>query len=260
MATLGSALRLAVGTLTVLPTGAVTVDRPTARWAMLLAPVAVVPLGLLVAVATAASERLGWPDLVVGLVGVAALALGTRALHLDGLADTVDGLGAGWDRERALAVMRRGDVGPMGVVALVVVLGVQAATAGALVVDGASAVGLGVLVCCSRAALVVACRAGVPAARPTGLGAAVAGTVPRGEAVAVQVVVAGVLAWVWAWRGGSWEAGVLTAVAAVAAAGLVVAWCGRRCGGVTGDVMGASVEVALTVLLLGACATGGWAG
>ena len=48
---------------------------------------------------------------------VAVLAFGTRAMHLDGLADTVDGLGSGWDRERALAIMARGDVGPMGVVA-----------------------------------------------------------------------------------------------------------------------------------------------
>ena len=259
MAPLAAALRLAVGTLTVLPTGPVTVDRATARGAMLLAPVAVLPLGLLVALATGAAERLGWPLLVVGLVGVAALALGTRALHLDGLADTVDGLGSGWDRERALAVMQRGDVGPMGVVALVVVLGVQAAAMGALVTDMASALALGVLVCCSRCALAVACRVGVAAARPTGLGAAVAGSVPVAAAVAVQALVAVVIAGLWTWRGGGWAAGLLTAVAAAGAAALLVGWCGRRLGGVTGDVLGAVIEVALTVLLLGACATGGWA-
>src|SRR5919107_5434326 len=142
---------------------------------MLLAPLAVLPLGLLTAGLTAAGVALGWPGLVVGLVAVAGLALATRALHLDGLADTVDGLGASWDRARALEVMRRGGVGPMGAVALVLVLGVQAAAIGALVSGWSSALGLGALVCCSRAVLAVVCRRGVPAARTSGLGAAVAG-------------------------------------------------------------------------------------
>lgn len=252
------ALRLAVGTLTVLPTGAVTVDARTARGAMLLGPLAVLPLGLLAAGVTAAGAALGWPGLVVGLLGLAALALGTRALHLDGLADTVDGLGAGWDRERALTVMRRGDVGPMGAVALVLVLGVQASALGAAVHGWPSALGVGVLVCGSRCALAVVCRRGVPAARPSGLGAAVAGTVPPVAALAVGVGLAVVLALLWALLGGLWWAGALTALAALAAAALLTGWCVRRLGGVTGDVMGAGVEVSLTVLLLGACAVGGW--
>ena len=60
---------------------------------------------------------------------VATLALTTRALHLDGLADTFDGLGAAGSTERALAIMKRGDIGPMGAVALIVVLGVTAIAA-----------------------------------------------------------------------------------------------------------------------------------
>ncbi|GAA1844873.1 adenosylcobinamide-GDP ribazoletransferase [Microlunatus capsulatus] len=255
---LGPALRLAVGTLTVLPTGAVTVDRATARGAMLLAPLAVVPLALAAALVTGVAAALDLPATAVGLLGVAVLALGTRALHLDGLADTVDGLGTGWDRARALDVMRRGDVGPMGVVALVLVLGLQAVAAGALVDGWADALGLAVLVCASRAALVVVCRAGVPAARPSGLGAAVAGTVPTALAAAVWVVVAALLALTWVLRGGAPLGGLLTAALALAAAALLVTWCRRRLGGVTGDVMGAVVEVTLTVLLLGATATGGW--
>ena len=250
----GAALRLAVGTLTVLPTGAVTVDRPTARTAMLVAPLAVVPLGLLAGGLTWLGAALGWPDLASGLVVVTALALGTRALHLDGLADTVDGLGCGGDPERALAVMRRGDVGPMGAVALVLVLGLQAACLGALVSGWRSAVAVAVLVCCSRAALAVGCRTGVPAARPGGLGAAVAGTVPVTAAVLTWVAVAGVLVLTWPLLGGGRSAGLLTAGIAGAAALLLVGWCRRRLGGVTGDVLGASVEVTLTVLLLGAAA------
>lgn len=258
-APLGAALRLAVGTLTVLPTGAVTVDRATARGAMLLAPVAVVPLALAAALVTGVGAALALPATAVGLLAVAVLALGTRALHLDGLADTVDGLGTGWDRGRALEVMRRGDIGPMGVVALVLVLGLQAVAAGALVHGWATALGLAVLVCVSRAALAVVCRVGVPAARPSGLGAAVAGTVPVAAATASWLLVAGALTLTWWLLGGSPVAGPPTAALALAAAALLVGWCRRRLGGVTGDVMGAAVEVTLTVLLLGAAATGGWA-
>jgi adenosylcobinamide-GDP ribazoletransferase len=243
----------------VLPTGAVTVDRATARGAMLLAPLAVLPLGLLTAGLTAAGVALDWPGLLVGLVAVAGLALATRALHLDGLADTVDGLGASWDRKRALEVMRRGDVGPMGAVALVLVLGIQAAAIGALVTEWSSALGLGALVCCSRAVLAVVCRHGVPAARTSGLGAAVAGSVPPAAAAAVGLLVAAVLALLWAGLGGLWWAGLLTGLAALVVGVLLVGWCVHRLGGVTGDVMGAAVEVTLTVLLLGACAVGGWA-
>ncbi len=253
-----AALRLAVGTLTVLPTGAVTVDRPTARGAMLVAPVAVLPLGLLTALLAGLGTALALPGPAVGLLVVAGLALGTRALHLDGLADTVDGLGTGWDRERALEVMRRGDVGPMGVVALVLVLGLQTVAAGSVATGWASALGLGLLVCCSRAALTVVCRSGVPAARPSGLGAAVAGTVPAVALAFSWLVVAVLLGLAWSLLGGAWEAGAVTAALGLVAAALLVRWCTGRLGGVTGDVMGAAVEVTLTVLLLGAAAAGGW--
>lgn len=226
---------------------------------MLLGPVAVVPLALVAALVGGAGAALALPGSAVGLLVVAALALGTRALHLDGLADTVDGLGAGWDRERALEVMRRGDVGPMGVVALVLVLGLQAVAAGSVVTGWTTALGLAVLVCCSRAALAVVCRTGVPAARASGLGAAVAGTVPVAAAAVVWLGVGALLALTWALLGGSVVGGLVSALLALTAAGLLVGWCRRRLGGVTGDVMGAAVEVTLTVLLLGAAATGGWA-
>ncbi|WP_375424549.1 adenosylcobinamide-GDP ribazoletransferase [uncultured Friedmanniella sp.] len=253
LATARTGLRLAVGTLTVLPTGHIDrVDRSVARWAMLLGPLAVVPLALLAGAVSWLADGLDWPRAVAGLVTVATLALGTRALHLDGLADTVDGLGSGWNRERALEVMRRGDVGPMGVVALVLVLGVQAGVIGSLDGGWKSAVAVAVLVCCSRAALSVVCVQGVRAARPEGLGAAVAGSVPVRWAVATWLVVGGALALVWSLLSTGVLDGVLVAFVALIAVSTLVAWCVHRLGGVTGDVMGACVELALTVMLLGA--------
>ena len=171
-------LRLAGGFLSVLPVRPVDdPTRGTAGRAMALAPVAVVPLALVAGAVVWLAQLAVLPPAVRAVLVVGTLALGTRAMHLDGLADTVDGLGASWDRTRALEVMRRGDVGPMGAVALVVVLGLQAAGLAALPGDVPGAIAVVLLVCASRGVLVLACRRGVPAARPDGLGRVVASSV-----------------------------------------------------------------------------------
>lgn len=246
-------IRLAVGTLTVLPVGRVgTIDRRVSRAAMLLAPLAVAWLAVVAAGAGWLTARLGWPPLLCGLVCVGALTVGTRALHLDGLADTVDGLGSGRDRDSALAVMRRGDIGPMGVVALVLVLAAQSSAAGTLLGSWRGALELAALICCSRAALALGCRHGVPAARPDGLGATVAGAVPGWAAVLTWVVVGGVLVSLRVWSGEPAWLGVLSVAVAALLVVALVRHCERRLGGVTGDVMGAAVEVAFTALVLSA--------
>ena len=172
MSALSDGLRLAVGTLTALrvpPPRAV--DPPVARAAMLLAPVAVLPLGIGAALLGGMHPWLGLSPLVAAGLAVAAVALGSRGLHLDGLADTADGLGSGYDRSRALDIMRRGNTGPMGVAAITLVLLIQVAAAAALLARPWGFVTVGVLVCVSRTALYPACVAGVPSARPSGCSA-----------------------------------------------------------------------------------------
>lgn len=246
-------LRLAVGLLTVVPVRPPEViGRREARSAMLLAPLAVLPVALAAGLVGWLAVWLGLPGPLAGLLAVAALALGTRAMHLDGLADTTDGLGAGMDAARALDIMRRGDIGPMGTVALILALGMQAVAAGAILGRPFGWLQLTILVCFSRAALAFGCAAGLPAARPDGLGALVAGSVP------VAAAVVSCLAWLAVAAGAGFLAGqpvwlplVASVVAAVACCWLV-ARCVRRFGGITGDVLGALVEVAATVLLVGA--------
>ena len=63
---------------------------------------------------------------------VALWAALTGGLHLDGLADSCDGLGGGWSRERALSIMRDARSGPYGVTAIVLVLGLKAAALASL--------------------------------------------------------------------------------------------------------------------------------
>lgn len=245
------ALRLAVGTLTAVPVlPPRQVDSDVARRAMLLAPLATVPLAVLACAVVLLGDVIGLPPLLTATLAVGSVALGTRGMHLDGLADTADGLGASYNRERALDVMRTGDVGPMGAAALVLVLLAQvAALAGATAAGhGVFAAAVGVLA--GRLVLGVCCLRMVPAARPGGLGAAVAGSTPIwqvGLAVTVGAVVAalgGVVAGVAPWRG------VLAVLLALLASGTVLWRCVRRLGGITGDVLGACVEAATLGALL----------
>jgi len=222
---------LATGTLTALPVRPPSsVDRPTARTAMLLAPVAVLPLGVLVASVVWLGGLLPVPPLAVAALAVGLLAAGSRALHWDGLSDVADGLTASYDRERSLQVMKSGASGPAGTVALVVVLLLQAAALAAYVGAWPGAVLAGLLVCLSRCALWIVCCTRVPPARPDGLGHLYTGTVP------VPVAVLG---------------GLLLSVVGGLVVLLVVRRTTTRFGGVTGDVMGAAIELALATTLLG---------
>ena len=106
---------LATGTLTAVrvpPPG--RVDRTVAGLAMVLAPVAALPLGVAAAVVVLLGDLVGLPPFAMAYVVLLALALGTRAFHWDGLADTADGLTASYSPERSLEVMRTGPVGPAG--------------------------------------------------------------------------------------------------------------------------------------------------
>jgi len=247
------AWRLSVGTLTALRVGhPSTVDRRVAGGAMLLAPLAVVPLGVLVGLIGWGGRELELSPLAVAAVAVGALALGSRALHLDGLSDVADALTASYDRERSLEVMKGGTSGPAGSAALVVVLGVQAASLAAVLSMPRGPVVAGFLVCASRAILAVTCARGVPAARGNGLAATYAGTVPRAVAAVTWVVVTASSVAILEWAGLDWWRGLVAAVAALAVGAALTHRCVRRFGGVTGDVFGAAIEVSLATMLLGA--------
>jgi adenosylcobinamide-GDP ribazoletransferase len=245
------AWRLAIGTLTAVPVPPPErVDRRVAGTAMVIAPLAAVPLGTLVTLVVVAGHACDLPPLVVALLAVGALAAGNRGFHLDGLSDTVDGLAAAHDRERSLAVMKTGTSGPAGTVAVVIVLGLQAAALATLVGSWEGALLAGLAVCASRAALVVCCARGVPAARADGLGVTYTQTVPRPVAATVWVLAAVALAGAGLLADLPWWRGPVAAGVALLVVGVLVRHTTRRFGGVTGDVFGAAVEFALAGLLV----------
>ena len=246
-------LRLAVGTLTAIPVPPPRrVDRRVAGRAMTLAPLVVLPFALSLLVLHGLGAPAGAPAPVLAVLALVVLVLGTRAMHLDGLADTADGLSASYDRERALEVMRRGDIGPSGVAAVTLVLLLDAATLASLLPSLRGSVLAVVALVSSRQLLAWACARPVPPARADGLGATVAGSVtPAGWALSTAMT-AVLAAGVGLAADLAWWAGPVVLAAAVTGGALVLRRAVVRLGGITGDVLGAVVEVALAAGLTAA--------
>jgi adenosylcobinamide-GDP ribazoletransferase len=249
----GDALRFAFGTLTVVPVRVHRWDRGAARAGMAVAPSVGLAVGAGAGAAGALLHVLGASPLLAAVGAVAVPAVLTRGLHLDGLADTADGLGSGKPAGQALDIMKRSDIGPFGVVTLLLVLLAQVAALTACYGDGwrygaTCAVAAAVL---GRTAMTLATRRGVPAARPGGLGAAVAEVLPARAAFAIAALCTGLAALAGTAFGGlTWLRFLTAAALAACCAELLLRRCRTRFGGVTGDVFGALCETATTATLL----------
>ena len=251
--------RVALSLFTVIPAGApAELDETAAVRAVYWLPAVGLLLGVVAAglmVCVEASGAGGPRRLLGGVLAVAVLALLTGGLHLDGLADTADGLGSRRPAAEALAIMRRPDTGPLGVATLLLVVLIQVTALGTVPrgLDGAGALVLAVVT--GRVAVLLA--TGGPAARPGGLGALVAGRTSararRAGLAALVVAAAGtgfglggvglggvVLAGRW----------LLATAAGLLAAGLLRRTARRRLGGMTGDVFGATIELTTAIVLL----------
>jgi len=238
MARMRDGLVLAVGTLTRLPVPAPrSVDRRTAGIAMSVAPVIGAGLGAVCALPLLIPAT-GTTRLLTALLAVTLLAWCTRALHLDGLADTMDALGSGKPAAQALEIARKSDIGPFGVIGIVLVIGIDATALSTLSYWAAV-----LAIAISRTALVIGTCA-APAARADGLGAAVARSVPVLVAAAWIVVIITVCTMTLS------APGAVAAVAGLLAAIITLLVARRRLGGITGDVLGAMTEIALAAALV----------
>ena len=212
--------------------------------------------GLLIGVAMALLDR-GLVELLppapAAALLVAFLALASGGLHLDGVADTADGMAVQGDRAARLGVMSEGNTGPAGVMALVLVLLAQWAAISSLPEEGRAAA-LIVAPVLARWTVVPVGMLFQPA-RPRGLGHAIhSGLWPVAAPLATVIgLVAAVVLFGVAGL-------VLIALAGVGA--LVVAGAASRMlHGVTGDVFGAGIEVAQVVVWFAiiAAVQQGWA-
>jgi adenosylcobinamide-GDP ribazoletransferase len=189
-----------------------------------------------------------FPPLVTAVLIVAMETLLTGALHLDGLADTADGFGSGRTRDDVLRIMRDHAIGSYGAVALILVIALKSAAIAALITRPRAWTYLILMPALGRWSAVLL-SATQPNARrgdadaASGLGA-VTDYVGRSELLIATVTAIALAAGLERWTG-------LVSCGLVAAVSAVWAWrCRRRIGGVTGDTLGAGIELSESLVLL----------
>ena len=202
-------------------------------------------IGALIGALTATvawGAALAVPSLPAAVLGVAAGAIVTAAMHLDGLADTADGMGAALAGRDPAAVMHDPRIGTFGGAALTLDLLLKVSVLSALVAGPRfpiEAIAAGAL---ARAAAIALVTAFPYAGTTAGVGAWTRG-VSLGPTLAGILIASatGILTVGWAF-------GVMAA-AGLATAAVIGRWSSRRLGGVTGDTLGAAAELTETLAL-----------
>jgi adenosylcobinamide-GDP ribazoletransferase len=218
-----------------------------------------VPVGSFPYDPEALSRAVLWFPLVGGFVGAAAagvhwavaravsapiaalatlifLVLITGAFHEDGLADTADGLGGGWNRHQSLEIMRDSRIGTYGAIALILSLFARWLLLGSLPGGVFMPYVIAAHVLCRWTTLPLSFFL-KPARADAGQGVRVAARTSRftlwaGSGMAF-VLVAILLRW----------HAVIPVLVAMAIAGASGAYFHRRLGGVTGDCFGAANQI-----------------
>ena len=188
-------------------------------------------LGPLVCAVAVLGGALSLPPLAIGFAVVALLAIITGAMHEDGFADCLDGFWGGWTPAQRLDIMKDSRVGVYAVVGLVCLIGIKAVLWAEILQDHIWAA-MGILAL-SRA-MMLPVMYYLPHARPTGLSGSV-GTPPR-DIMFVGLGLGVFLAVVC----GIWPAVIFCGLATWGMAALAQ----RKIGGQTGDVLGATQQIA----------------
>jgi cobalamin 5'-phosphate synthase/cobalamin synthase len=193
-------------------------------------------VGLLIGAICAAAAFLlrgHLPPALVAVIAIALDALLTGALHFDGLADTADGFGGGKDREHVLRIMRDHAIGSYGGTALALLVVFKAAAYSALLAGGRWLPAMLLTPAIGRWSILLL-TAALPYARETtsvvremGKSALIWGTVILAAATGASRL---------------WCAGA-AAAAAILVSALFGLYCRHKIGGITGDTLGANVEL-----------------
>lgn len=209
-------------------------------------PLAGLAVGLVLALFDIVASAV-WPPLVASVLDVVLLAAITGAFHLDGLADMADGLYGQREREKALAIMKDSRVGAMGLVAVACVLLVKSAGLGNI--DHTRFLALLVVPALSRSAMMIGMRF-LPYARgDEGTGSPFFET-PLSTMDFKFVALPVFLSLFLGWRG------LLMILVFVVATALLILFYRRKLGGITGDLLGAMVEILEAILFLALCVGG----
>ena len=232
--------RAAVTFLTRVPIGGFPYDAAAWRWASAHFPLVGAAIGAVLAVVFAAALPLS--PMVAAALALAAGLLLTGGFHEDGLADTADALGGGYDRARILEILKDSRIGAFGGLAIGASMLLRAALLTALAAR--APVALVVAHAVSRASpvwLMVALPYATDDARSRSRVVTRAGVIQAAVAQgwALAIVAAAVALTPLTWAGGAVAFATSTVLAAIAG------WrFHARVGGVTGDFLGATQQLA----------------
>lgn len=212
-------------------------------------PVVGVVVGALIAAVGTAAVEIG---LSPGLAAVIAIGFGvfvTGSFHEDGLADSADAFGAGWDRDQVLAIMRDSRIGSYGTVALALLFASRLAALWSTdpAAWNASLIAAHTVARWSSVHLMMTRDYARRDGEAPGVGKPIIEEVPRASFWFASVVTVLVIVNALGLRG------LITVVAALVLSGLWGRYCQRRIGGITGDALGA-LNVAVEVAVLAGCA------
>ena len=239
-------LRIAFSFLTRLPAGKVDCSAEdigrSARWFPLVG-------GVLGAIYVGAAKLLSpfFPPLITAVLICAVDVFLTGAMHFDGLADTADGFGGGRTPEDVLRIMRDHAIGSYGACALFLAFALKIAALAALIGTTRALPALLLAPAVGRWTAVFA-SASVGYARPVQDDSRRSVGSPTRFIGRVELVVASVITIAFTLPR-PWHAGAVWLLAAAA----VAAWtarCRQRIGGVTGDTLGAGIEMTECLVLV----------
>ncbi len=215
-----------------------------AAWAY---PLAGLVVGGIAALTGLVALGLGMPSNIAAGLVLAALILITGAMHEDGLADSADGLWGGWDAARRLQIMRDSHIGTYGVLALLLSLGLRWTALAALLATGDVVAPILASAILSRAPMVVLMHS-LPHARTDGLSHDTGRPTRRDAGIAAGLAVVFGLFCI--------GLGVIPVAIVLCLVGVAIASLARaKIGGQTGDILGATQQVAEISVLLTLAAT-----
>jgi adenosylcobinamide-GDP ribazoletransferase len=212
-----------------------------AAWAY---PLVGVMMGVGLAAFTSVCLWLGIPAGITAALILAVSVIATGAMHEDGLADSVDGLWGGWDKARRLAIMKDSHIGVYGVCAIALALLIRWLALGAIVTFGVHWMELIAVATLSRTSM-VALMATLPNARDSGLSHSVGR--PASQTAWLAIGIGAVVAVACGYAGM-----ILVAAIATLACQLIAR---AKIGGQTGDILGATQQIAELAVLIAMVAT-----
>ena len=238
----------AIRFLTVLPVGKTTKStEDEIRRSIVCFPLVGLLIGLILVFFNEGLIRV-LPRGVTDILLVTILVYITGGLHLDGLADTIDGLAGGKDKEGILRIMRDSQLGAMGAMSVAITLLIKYLTLTALP-ETIKKEALILMPVVGRWSIVYLCF-GYNYAREKGLGNMFVGKIRKSEFFMVTAIT-GIISLICGFMG------LLIMGIIFICSALFALFFKKKIGGVTGDVLGASNEISEIILLIMICALRG---